>query len=305
MEAIIIGRTIVPTATTLDALTDGQMAILLYNNDERTAPVLKGADVTNTELKNARGVQFIKMRADGEYDASLIIPNKTVRNRNYQPYVAGVAAVFRLGNNAAELTALNIPSEGEATIRIMDLTQSYVTNDFPANISVTKKPTETPAQFLTKVVAAINNDPKAKLLVTAALATNAGKYHITLTTKSYKIKLGVALDDIFEGVQAVATTERVMAVGTGEQIAAIEKELTVFKGNGNYYQDGDLYYKEPLVASLSTNHNTLSLTWTAVAQPSVSTTIFQATVNLLVCVPAADGTLLELFEAFTTPDPVV
>lgn len=302
MENILIGSTIPDlTGKTLEDLTTNQIGLLLYNADGRTAPVVAGNEVTNPQLLNARGIQFVKKKADGTFDASLVIPNKSTANRNYQAYVAGVAGVVKLGDNAATETALTVATEGEGCIRLTDLTNTYVVDNFPANVCVTKKTSETNLQYLTKVVAAINADVVASTLVTATLETNTGKYQIKLETKSSKIKLGVATQGLFESYQPITVTSRVTAVGSGEQMQAIEKELTVFKGNGNYYQDGDLYYKEPLKASLTANYNTLSITWTGVAQPTVSTTMAVASVNLLVCVPSADATLKDIYDTFITP----
>ena len=300
MENILIGSTIPDLSLkTLADLTPNQIGLLLYNVDGVTAPVAVGSEVTNTQLMQARGAQFVKKRADGGFDSSIIIPNKTTNNRNYQAYVAGVPGVVKLGDKAATASALTIPTTGEGFIRLVDLTNTYVTDDFnAAQISVTKKATETAIQYLNRVVIAINNDPSAKQLVVASVAADVAKYELVLTSVNSKIKLGVATDGIFEDYQPIVVTERVTAVGTGEQIQEIEKQLSVFKGNGNYTQDGDLYYKEPLKANIATNYNTMSISWTGVAQPTVSSTMFVANVNLLVCVPTADTTLKAVYDAY-------
>jgi len=305
MENILIGTTIPAlTGLTLNDLTEGQIGLLLYNTDERTAPLVRGNEVTNTELLSARAIQFVKKSGTG-FEASIPIPNKSVNDRNYQAYVAGVAGIHKLGDNASAATALTFPNPGEGTIRITDLTNTYKADNFPANISATKSASETTSQYLTRVKDLINNDPVAKLLVTATVQVAGSDYQLRLTTTSYKIKLGVATDGIFAPYHLITETPRVYALGAGEQIQEIEKQLTVFKGNGNYSTDGDLYYKEPLKSSLSTNYNTLSITWTGIAQPSVSTTMAVASVNLLVCVPAADVTLLDIYNTFITPAPII
>jgi len=305
MENVLFGTTIPDlTAKTLADLTDGQIGLLLHNTDGRTAPLVRGNEVTNAELLSARGVQFVR-KTGTEYEASLIIPNKTTVNRNYQAYVAGVAGIYKLGDNAAAATALTFPNPGEGNIRITDLTSTYKVDNFPANISVTKKASETTSQYLTRVKDAINNDPVAKLLVTATVQVSGSDYQLRLTTTSYKIKLGVATDGIFAPYQLITETVRVLAVGTGEQMQTIEKQLTVFKGNGNYTEWNQEYFSDPLKSSLSTNYNTLSITWTGRAQPTVSTTMEVASVNLLVCVPAADSTLLDIYTTFITPAPII
>lgn len=304
MENILFGTTIPNlNGKTLADLTTGQIGLQLFNANERTAPIVRGNEVTNTELLTAKGVQFVKMNADGTFSASLIIPNKTTNNRNYQAYVAGVTGVYKLGDNASAPPSLTFPAAGgEGNIRILDLARYDGIDNFAANLSYTKKVTETDAQYLARVVAGINADPIAKTLVTALLETNTGRYQIKLTTTSYKVKLSVATDGIFAPYQLITVTPRVIAVGTGEQMQKIEKDLTVFKGNGNYTEWTSEYYNATLASSTSTNYNTLSLTWTAIAQPTVSTTMAVATVNLLVAVPAADSTLLDIYNTFITPD---
>lgn len=305
MENILFGTTIPDlTAKTFDDLLDGEIGLLLYDTDEKVAPLQRGIEVTNAELLSARAIQYVKKSGTG-FEASLLIPNKTTNDRNYQAYVAGVAGVFKLGDNAQSGTDLLFPNPGEGNIRLTDLTNTYKADNFPANISVTKKASESVSQYMTRVVAAINNDPVAKLLVTAVGEINTGRYQLKLTTTSDKIKLGIATDGIFAPYQPIVVTPRVIAVGTGEQMQEIEKQLTVFKGNGNYTEWTEEYYKEPLKSSLSANYNTLSVTWTSMAQPTVSTTMAVASVNLLVCVPAADTSLDTLYTKFTTPDPII
>ena len=301
MEKILFGSTIPDlSAKTIADLTTNQVAMYLYSNDGMVAPVLFGNEVTNAKLLQARGVQFIKKKADGTFDASLIIPNNTTRNRNYQAYVAGVAGVFKLGDKAATTTALDIPTTGEGCIRLTDLTDTYVTDDFGAAvICLTKKLTETNVQYLNRFVLAINKDPKAGALVTASLANTTTNYELVLTTKDFNSKLGIDVDGISENYTPMTVTPRVMAMGTGVQMQKIEAELTVFKGNGNYMENGDLYYKEPLKSNLASNYNTMSISWTGTAQPTVSTTMFVANLNFLICVPTADTTLKKVYDAFT------
>lgn len=304
MENILFGTTIPDlTAKTFADLTEGQIGLLLYNFDEKVAPLQRGIEVTNAELLAARAIQYVR-KTGTELEGSVLIPNKTTNDRNYQAYVAGVAGVWKIGDNTVT-GSLVFTNPGEGNIRLVDLTNTYKADNFPANISVTKKTGETDAAYLGRVVTAINNDPVAKLLCTAALETNTGKYQIKLTATSYKIKLGVATDGLFAGYQATVVTARVLALGTGEQMQEIEKQLTVFKGNGNYTEWTNEYFSAPLKSSLATNYNTLSVTWTGVAQPTVSTTMSVASLNLLICVPSADTSLATLYTKFTTPAPIV
>jgi len=298
MENILFGTTVPDlTALTIDDLTEGQIALMLYNVDGKTPPVLAGSEVTHAALVAARGIQFIK-KLGTTFESSLIIPNKTTVNRNYQDYVAGVAGVHKLGDNAAAATALSFPTPGEGTIRITDLTNTYKADNFPANISATKSASETTSQYLIRVRNLINNDPVAKLLVVASVEVSGSDYQLKLTTTSWKIKLGVATDGIFAPYHLLNVTARVLAVGTGEQMQEIEKQLTVFKGNGNYTEFTQEYYSDSLKSSLSTNYDTLSITWTAQAQPTVSSPMNVASVNLLVCVPEADTTLKDIYNTF-------
>ena len=300
MEKILIGSTIpVLTSKTLADLTIGQIGMLLYNQDESKAPILVGSEVTNAQLVAARGVQFVRRDTADSFDSSVVIPNKTRRNINYQAYVAGVAGVFKLGDNGAAGTSLTFTDNGEGNIRFADLTNTYQDRFFPANISLTKKSTETVLQYLNRLVTKINSDPVAKTLVTASIETETTNYQMKLVSASSNIKLGIATDGILAPFQPIIVTARRLAKGTGAQMSKIEQDLTVFKGNGNYIDNGDLYYKEPLKANVGENYNTLSLSWTGVAQPTTSTTMFVANANILICMPAADTTLVALYEAFT------
>ena len=302
MEKILIGSTIpVLTSKTLEDLTVGQIGMLLYNQDESEAPILVGNEVTNAQLVAARGVQFVRRDTANSFDSSVVIPNKTRRNINYQAYVAGVAGVFKLGDNGAAGTSLTFTDNGEGNIRFADLTNTYQDQFFPANISLTKKSTETVLQYLNRLVTKINSDPVAKTLVTASIETATSNYQMKLVSASSDIKLGIATDGILAPFQPIIVTARRLAKGTGAQMSKIEQDLTVFKGNGNYIDNGDLYYKEPLKANVGENYNTLSLSWTGMAQPTVSTSMFVANANILICMPAADTTLAALYAVFTTP----
>ena len=302
MEKILIGSTIpVLTSKTLADLTVGQIGMLLYNQDESKAPIVVGSEVTNAQLVAARGVQFVRRDTADSFDSSVVIPNKTRRNINYQAYVAGVAGVFKLGDNGAAGTSLTFTDNGEGNIRFADLTNTYQDQFFPANISLTKKSTETVLQYLNRLVTKINSDPVAKTLVTASIETATTNYQMKLVSASSNIKLGIATDGILAPFQPINVTARRLAKGTGAQISKIEQDLTVFKGNGNYIDSGDLYYKEPLKSNVGTNYNTLSLSWTGMAQPTVSTSMFVANANILICMPAADTTLAALYAVFTTP----
>lgn len=302
MEKILIGSTIpVLTSKTLADLTVGEIGMLLYNQDESKAPIVVGSEVTNAQLVAARGVQFVRRDTADSFDSSVVIPNKTRRNINYQAYVAGVAGVFKLGDNGAAGTSLTFTDNEEGNIRFADLTNTYQDQFFPANISLTKKSTETVLQYLNRLVTKINSDPVAKTLVTASIETATTNYQMKLVSASSNIKLGIATDGILAPFQPIIVTERRLAKGTGAQINKIEQDLTVFKGNGNYIDSGDLYYKEPLKSNVGTNYNTLSLSWTGVAQPTTSTTMFVANANILICMPAADTTLAALYAVFTTP----
>ena len=302
MEKILIGSTIpVLTSKTLADLTIGQIGMLLYNQDESKAPIVVGSEVTNAQLVAARGVQFVRRDTADSFDSSVVIPNKTRRNINYQAYVAGVAGVFKLGDNGAAGTSLTFTDNGEGNIRFADLTNTYQDQFFPANISLTKKSTETVLQYLNRLVTKINSDPVAKTLVTASIETATTNYQMKLVSASSDIKLGIATDGILAPFQPINVTARRLAKGTGAQMSKIEQDLTVFKGNGNYMVNGDLYYKEPLKANVGETYNTLSLSWTGMAQPTVSTSMFVANANILICMPAADTTLAALYAAFTTP----
>ena len=302
MEKILIGSTIPDlTSKTLADLTVGQIGMLLYNQDESKAPIVVGSKVTNAQLVAARGVQFVRRDTADSFDSSVVIPNKTRRNINYQAYVAGVAGVFKLGDNGTAGTSLTFTDNGEGNIRFADLTNTYQDQFFPANISLTKKSTETVLQYLNRLVTKINSDPVAKTLVTASIETATTNYQMKLVSASSNIKLGIATDGILAPFQPIIVTARRLAKGTGAQMSKIEQDLTVFKGNGNYIDNGDLYYKEPLKANVGENYNTLSLSWTGVAQPTTSTTMFVANANILICMPAADTTLAALYAAFTTP----
>ena len=302
MEKILIGSTIpVLTSKTLADLTVGEIGMLLYNQDESKAPIVVGSEVTNAQLVAARGVQFVRRDTADSFDSSVVIPNKTRRNINYQAYVAGVAGVFKLGDNGAAGTSLTFTDNGEGNIRFADLTNTYQDQFFPANISLTKKSTETVLQYLNRLVTKINSDPVAKTLVTASIETATTNYQMKLVSASSNIKLGIATDGILAPFQPIIVTARRLAKGTGAQMSKIEQDLTVFKGNGNYIDNGDLYYKEPLKANVGENYNTLSLSWTGMAQPTVSTSMFVANANILICMPAADTTLAALYAVFTTP----
>lgn len=302
MEKILIGSEIPDlTSKTLVDLTVGQIGMLLYDQDESKAPIVVGSEVTNAQLVAARGVQFVRRDTADSFDSSVVIPNKTRRNINYQAYVAGVAGVFKLGDNGAAGTSLTFTDNGEGNIRFADLTNTYQDQFFPANISLTKKSTETVLQYLNRLVTKINSDPVAKTLVTASIETATTNYQMKLVSASSNIKLGIATDGILAPFQPIIVTARRLAKGTGAQMSKIEQDLTVFKGNGNYMDNGDLYYKEPLKANVGETYNTLSLSWTGVAQPTTSTTMFVANANILICMPAADTTLAALYAAFTTP----
>jgi hypothetical protein len=298
MEKILFGS-IIPdlTGKEITELEIGEVGMLLYSNDEAVAPVAVGSEITNAQIVEAKGIQFVRKDSTDNYDSSVVIPFKTLRNVNYQAYVAGVAGIFKLGDNANAGTGLTVEATGEGCIRLVDLTDSYTTTSFPANICLDKRSSETVAQYLARFVAKINADPVAKTLVIATVESSIGVHQLKLTTLNSSIKLGIATDGLFAAYQPITVTARVVAKGSGDQMVAIEKELTVFKGNGNYINDNDLYYKEPLKGNVAENYNTLSISWTGVAQPTISTTMAVANLNLLVAISSNNDSIQNIYDA--------
>lgn len=291
MERLLVATKVenLSTVLTVDAIAEENLIVFLYNKDDANSdatPIYRGSELTADDLVGKKAVQFAVKR-NGQLDASILIPLNRIANINYKEYVAGQASVIKLGNNASAATALSIPSVGEGNIRLVDLIELYNIDNFPANISVVKRVSETALQYLQRVILAINNDPIAKTLVTALLESDGTNYQIKLTAKSPLIKLGVAVDGIFENYIPITVTERIIPQGKGTDMAVIEKELSAFKGNGNYMHIGDLYYKEPIVTNVSTNYDVASITSNIFASPTASTNMALGSHNLLVSIPTA------------------
>jgi hypothetical protein len=287
MEKLLVVNKVANEVTENDIknVADGDLFLILQNKDITNSQVAYfGSNLTKANLEAARSIQFAVKR-NGNIDTSIVINLDRISNANVVLPSLGVASVIKLGNNAASSTALSIPSTGEGNIRIVDLIELYNVDNFPANISVVKRVSETALQYLQRVVLAINNDPIGKTLVTALLESAGTNYQIKLTAKHPLIKLGVSVEGIFENYIPITVEEREIPVGSGTDLALIEKELSVFKGNGNYMNMGDIYYKEPMFINSTANYKVASITSSIFASPTPSTNMALGSYNILIAQP--------------------
>jgi hypothetical protein len=138
--------------------------------------------VVNNTISTAKSVQFIAKKTNGNFITSVTIPFERITSINVQKYVAPIIPVLRIGLNTAANTALPVSDAGEGIIVVNNRSYKRVEPGLRKVVSATKRESQTPLQFLTKVVAELNNmNVENGKFFTATLETAGTNHHILIT----------------------------------------------------------------------------------------------------------------------------
>lgn len=236
-----------------------------------------GSDAVAADLADIKEIQFFtKLTSTGKLRCSVLIPRYNVVNINTQLATASQAQVQRIGGITAAL-GLNIPTEGEGFITIVNKSYNHAINTQRVSVSRVKKASETPTDYMTAIVASINTAVSALAVpfFSAALINDAGGppatyFGINVTTLSDNVDMDIYIGGMFEGNSVVQTVVQKVAVGKGTDIVAMEKEMQANLGNSNYVELTDLWYLQPTDGVAATNYDVSTLNWSGVAKTATT-----------------------------------
>lgn len=234
--------------------------------------VFIGADSTIDVLSAVKEVVFLVKTADKKFRRSVSIPREYITNFNIQEYSAPQNKIVRVGGITSVLRLeIDDSSFGEANVSIRNMSYDHTVSTQRINVSLLKRVSETGVAFVQRLVAEINK-AMAKQALSFGTATfiqgvdpddiNTG---FTFETANPHVDLAIALDGLLLGASVVTTQEAKVSFGKGEDVLAMEKNLSKHLGNSNYEQLTDLWYKEPFVANPATNYDMATLRWDGMA----------------------------------------
>ena len=271
----------------INALTVGGLIAI---GDQK---VLIGADTAAAPLlANVSMVQFFTKVSTNTIRCSVPIPRADINRYIYQQAVAGVNKITRLGGTTAG-TTLVVPSEGDTEIVLKNLSYNHAIASTRISTSFTKKPAETVAVFLQRVVDTINaqNALLAAPFVTAALVNASPNFAINLTTAP-GVDLAIGISGFLEGSLRTVTQDEVSPIGAATDILAMEKDMSRHQGNHGYAENNDLWYKQPTETNLATTYDVATLVWKGISPtPTNSMQVAANTLQLAVDSNLDGGTM--------------
>lgn len=264
MENILVVNSIVAAGTkshtALDA-ADARGLLVIADNTTQSA----------TTLGNIPIVHFSTKLTSGKFRSSVPIRRADITSITYQPYVAPVLSVDRIGE-ATGTGTLACEELKEASITVRNM--SYIVNSPTQriNVSKTRRTGEALATFLGRIVTELNNvTTQGVPFFTAALVTNTTYYAITITALDRNVDISISTDGEFAYQTVTRTTEPVVGFGVGADIVALEKERSRHLGNHGYVELTELWYNAPTEALASENYGVFNISWTGKAGTPTST----------------------------------
>ena len=232
----------------LHLLTDGAVAVFSENGTLLTTATTASAIAQNQNFfivvgsGNTGGVPFHKSE----------MINRDAFVQAFCPYAAPVLQKTVLGDdNAGGGFSLNLPitlvAGTEATIGIVETTAGRVEGMQKVWATHVVTASDTPASILTSLVNQLNSNYLNPSVVTI-LGTNVG---LLFTAKSANRTFTIFSDGILiDADKSYGTTSTVSAQGfigdgTAAQILELEKESMIYRGNRNYANYNELWFKEP------------------------------------------------------------
>lgn len=281
---------IVNDVVDLTGVTTLSEALAALNPGELLA-VGDGVNFTATAFNTGvNEVQFFTRLKNGDLHCSVPIRRTNITRVNTQTAVAGQKRVVRIGGTGVG-AGLVIPSTGEGNITFRNLSYNHAIPTQRVNFSFNKRATETPSAFLDRVVTEINNTMalQAKAFISAT-KLGVTDFALQFTTSDPFVDLSIQLDGIFEGYEVVEIQALILPIGRGEDILAVELELTKHLGNHGYAELNDLWYKGQLQADPSLNYDVVTLNWRGIGE--TPTSAMQVASNTLqFATPTTEGNL--------------
>jgi hypothetical protein len=234
-----------------------------------------GNGVTHDEstVANVPFIQFGTKLTSGKFRTTALVNRKTIKSITYQPYVAPVLSVDRIGAATAEGT-LACEELKEASITVRNNSYNKTIPTQRVNVSQTRRQGETLVNFLNRVVAELNNvNTQGQKFFTAALVTSSTFYAITITAFDRNNDISIQCGGEFAYQTVTRTVEPVVGYGVGADIVALEKEQSKHLGNHGYVELTDLWYNAPTEALASENYHVFNMAWDGVTGTASSSMV--------------------------------
>ena len=295
MENILIAYTVKDTSLLLtvedaiDSLTAGEL--LAIGNDN----IILGSTTLAAGLVGVKEVMFVVGLGNGKTKNSVSIPRRNITSYNQQVSTTPQVKQIRVGGTTAPL-ALVIPSTGEANILLKNLSYNHGIATQRISYSTMKKATETPEQFVDRVVLEINATMalQSTPFATASKVIASGNIGIDFTASSEHIDLFVGRDGIFATSAYSVIQEAKVGIGAGVDVIAMEKDMQRHHGDSGYQTNGDLWYKEPLQAKADTRYDLTTIYWNGIADtPTSSMLVAKNVLQFAADYSVTDDTVLE------------
>jgi hypothetical protein len=257
-----------------------------------------GVGSAAADLSDIKEVRFMTKVANGRFKTSVPIARKNITSINRADYSAPQNKVITLGG-VTEPLSFDIPTTGEGNITARNLSYNHTIATQRVNVSVEKLASETPEQYIDRVVAKLNASPGNNPDFFIAEKVVSGAYlGITITTANEHVDLDVTMDGIFEGASKRVTQNARVSLGKGADVVAMERDYNKNQGDGGYVELTELWYANPIEASAGVNYNIFTLAWEGVATRGTKTSQV-ANNTLALAVPTTEsitpfGTLLAL-----------
>lgn len=217
----------------------------------------------------------------GALHSSVSIPRRNVKV-NVQTYSPPQVKVITLGGTTGT-TTLNIPTEGEGVVIVKSLSYNHAISTQKVIVSLQKKPSQTPEQYVDALVLKLNNTvaSQATPFFTAAKVVAAGNLGITFTTIDENVDLFVGKDGILVDELVSVTQEAIAAIGKGADIVQMERDMSRNQGFQGYVQNTDLWYKQPIQADANESYDMITLEWDGIApSPTVNKAVMINSITL-------------------------
>lgn len=195
---------------------------------------------------------------------SVPIPVKTIFHKDKKTPVAYVKQVVSVGGSGSgQEIVLSDMDEGELFVNVYD---KAFTNKYPMDsvkASVYKTGSMTASVAIDKIVEKLNNPAS---FVTATKVANGSAWRITITPKENNISLSIGVGGLIENTPVFydgtnGSTLPVFGVGQGIDVAKIEKDFNVFKGDGGYEERASDWWKVPTETVLTNQYVMYNLMW--------------------------------------------
>lgn len=248
---------------------------------------------------DAKFVQFfLRGRLNGKILSSVEIPVNMVTETNGSRYKADVNAVYRIGTATAS-NGLPMPDAGEET-GVVVINQSYEKgiNAQKVAVSLTRRTGETPANFMIRFNAALTAAlAKGKPFATAATTNSGADYAITFTVTDRNANVAISGQGKWEGVLPTVVTAKVVGIGVGADVLAVERDRSRHLGNHGYEKLTDLWFSEQMNTDPTLNYHLFNIQWKG--ETTVGSAVQPVANNtLMFAVPSGSTTPRTNFENF-------